>query len=89
MALDRIHQLWSQLEVLSFKQVSGLSMAAISELIPDLRQLKSVTLPERIKKDDTAQILSIRAHLSGRNPPAEISFANCNRFATCKIIQPT
>jgi len=85
--LIRISKLWSGLEVLAIWQFSQLSMPVMYDLIPHLRNLKLVTLPERIERNYPSLSQSTRQHLLGRNPPVNLSFKEIDTLARCQITE--
>ena len=85
--LLRISKLWSGLEVLAMWQFSRLSMPVLHDLIPHLRNLKLVTLPERIERDYPSLSRSTRQHLLDRNPPVKLSFKEIDTPASCQITE--
>ena len=85
--LDGILKYWAQLEVMSIRQFTQLSLADVAVLVPQLRDLKLVNLPERITLFDAALLDSIRDHLFDRNPRANISLVKLDSKTRCRIVQ--
>ena len=85
--LHRIRELWSQLEVLAIWEFAQLSFPVIADLIPHLRNLKLVTLPERITLNDPALVETINDQLLTRNPPAKISLGILHEDARCQMVE--
>lgn len=84
--LHRIRELWSQLEVLAIWEFAQLSLPVMADLILHLRNLKLVTLPERITLNDPALVETINDQLFSRNPPAKINLGILHEDARCKIV---
>ena len=85
--LDRISQLWSNLEVLAIWGYTKLSMPVMSDLILHLDNLKLVTLPEKIDAYDPILHQSVRDNLLGRRPPARINFeGGLHRRPECHLV---
>lgn len=85
--LDRIRELWSPLEVLAIWEFAQLSLPVMVDLIPHLRDLKLVTLPERITLNDPALVVTINDQLLSRNPPAKINLGILHEDARCQMVE--
>ena len=70
----RDRETWSQLETLTIRQFTGLSMDMLVRLLRQLCRLKQVILPQTICCCDVLLYESIKKELSNRKPPAKISF---------------
>ncbi len=72
--LDRIHAFWGQLETLSIYHFAGLSMKEMVDLLPRLRKLMKVFLPQSISACDVLLYETMKNELSNRRSPGVASF---------------
>ena len=81
--LKRICAFWSQLESLTIRQFSGLSMKEMEDLFPRLRQLEKVVLPQRIASCHVLLYESMKYELRNRMPPGDASFKDFYEGENC------
>ncbi len=64
--------MWSQLETLAITYFAGLSMKEMEDILPRLRKLKEVVLPQSIPSCDVHLYESLSYELVNQTPPVGI-----------------
>jgi len=83
---NRIPELWQQMEVLNIYKCDGLTLSIVSNLVPQLRKLKTISLPYQIQSADLDLSCVVVEKLLSRVPSIELTFHCKSRLSRCPFM---
>jgi len=78
--------MWPMVETLHIRRSAGLTMSMVANIVPQLRQVKELSLPKKITKSDPKLAARIWEDISYRTAAVRLSFTKGRSGKPCSLL---